>query len=354
MFKQVSVYNFKAIEKLENVPFGRITLIGGENNSGKTTVLEALFLYADHHNPVALNTILGWRDFAGKASPIEIWQPFFYDKDLSKVIKIEANASGKNLSPTDQLYIKYLTEYNASVQLPIIENGVTSIKSSFPALELVHTSDNTIDYQVHILSQDTIYNYLKEIDLSKEQPKIFYMGERLSLYHSNVEYHGVLDQADEQEKILPLLRLLEPRLLRLQLINNGVQDIIYADLGNKKKIAVNLLGDGFCRCLTMGLVIASKNVDVFLVDEAGGGIHHSFHDAFWEFMNCLSLEHNCQIIATTHSYEFIESFSRVCKKQNNDDVAYIRLDKDTNNTIRAYSFNSEDLTFTLSHELELR
>jgi len=59
MFKQVSVYNFKAIEKLENVPFGRITLIGGENNSGKTTVLEALFLYIDHHNPVVLNTILG-------------------------------------------------------------------------------------------------------------------------------------------------------------------------------------------------------------------------------------------------------------------------------------------------------
>jgi len=270
------------------------------------------------------------------------------------VIKIEVNVSGKNLSPTDQLYIKYLTEYNASVQLPIIENGVTSIKSSFPALELVHTSDNTIDYQVHILSQDTMYNYLKEIDLSKEQPKIFYMGERLTLYHSNVEYLGVLDKADEQEKILPLLRLLEPNLVRLQLINDGIKDVIYADFGNKKKTAVNLLGDGFCRCLTIALVIASKNADVFLVDEAGGGIHHSFHDFFWEFMDRLSLEYNCQIIATTHSYEFIESFSRICKKHNNDDVGYIRLDKDTENTVKAYLFTSEDLAFTLAHELEVR
>jgi AAA15 family ATPase/GTPase len=53
MFKTLSVHNFKALRKIENAAFSRVTLIGGRNEAGKTTLLEALFLYSDRRNPDA-------------------------------------------------------------------------------------------------------------------------------------------------------------------------------------------------------------------------------------------------------------------------------------------------------------
>jgi AAA15 family ATPase/GTPase len=45
MLEKVSISNFKVLKQLENVNFNKITLISGKNNAGKSTLLEALFLY---------------------------------------------------------------------------------------------------------------------------------------------------------------------------------------------------------------------------------------------------------------------------------------------------------------------
>jgi len=87
MIKTVSVYNFKAIEALENASFDRITLVGGKNNSGKTTLLEALFLSMDYKSPDVLNRLTSWREMTGKFLPKDIWRLFFYKQDMSRNIK---------------------------------------------------------------------------------------------------------------------------------------------------------------------------------------------------------------------------------------------------------------------------
>ena len=217
MINSVSIYNFKIIKNLENVPLKKITLIGGKNNIGKTTFLEALFFYLDCNTREVFDNLFSWRMFSGIWIPQKIWEKFFSDLELSNEIKISVNTD-KDVK--GQVNIKFLTDYETSVQIPVTdEKGITTLRKNFSSLEILHSSNETIDYQAHFLCHNTLYNYIKEIDQLHEQLSVFYMGERVNLHERNVEYLGILDKADEQQKILRLLKVFEPNLVRLQLIS---------------------------------------------------------------------------------------------------------------------------------------
>ena len=350
MINSVSIYNFKIIKNLENVPLDKITLIGGKNNIGKTTFLEALFFYLDCNTPEIFEKFFSWRQFSGIWSPQKTWEKFFSDLELSNEIRILVNT---DRDVKGQVKIKFLADYETPVQFPVTdEKGITTIRKNFPSLEILHSSNESVDYQAHFLCYNTLYNYIKEIDQLQGQ-SVFYMSERMSLFEKNAEYLGILDKADEQDQILPLLKVFEPNLVRLQLINESGNDLIYADLGNKNKIPVNMLGDGFCRCMTMALIIASKNADVFLVDEVGAGIHYSAQEALWDFLVRASELHNCQIIATTHRNDTIKAFNNVIDGKDTSNFSYIRLGKNKNE-IKPYAFSTDVLSYSLSSELEIR
>ena len=350
MINSVSIQNFKILEKLENVPLSKITLFGGKNNTGKTTILEALFLYFDFNTPEVFDKLFSWREFSGIWAPNEVGNKFFHDTDLTKEVIITTD-SGK--TENGQLKIGFLENYETPVQIADVEYGVTTFKKNFPAFEIVFTLNNSIDYLAHILCLKTNRNYLREINKLQGQPEIFYMGERMKLYVKNHEYLGVLDKTDEQEKILPLLRLFEPNLKCLQLINDSGNNVIYADFGNRKKIPVNMLGDGFCRCLTIALVLATKNAKIFLIDEVGSGIHYSMQEDIWIFLTKASELYDCQIIATTHSHDTIKAFNNIVDGGNESYFSYIRLEKGKD-SIKTHIFTPELLKYSLSSKLELR
>jgi AAA15 family ATPase/GTPase len=158
---------------------------------------------------------------------------------------------------------------------------------------------------------------------------------------------------DAQDKILPLLQRFEPKLKQFQLIKEGSLDVIYADFGNKQKIPVNFLGDGFCRCLTIALLLAADSINILLLDEVGTGIHHSMLNEFWDFLIEASNFHNCQIIATTHSYEMIQAFCEAVNEKDFNDASYIRLAK-KDDVVSAYSFTFDNLYYALSSKMEVR
>jgi len=355
MIKSVSIHNFKALQRLENVELGNITLVGGKNNAGKSSFLESLFLYLDRRNPDKFHRLLAFRGMAHSIlEPELLWKPLFYDFDLSKNICIDV----KNESEFGKLSIGYEKDFSPKI-ITIVNNGIVQSqpinKQQFPSLFVKHEHSDIIDLDTHLFVTDQGINYYTEKDISQKIKSAIYISPIQILDKFNPQMLGILDKNDEQEKILSILRMFEPKLKRLQLIKVGPNDIIYAVFEEKSKIPVNFLGTGFCRCLTLALVLATNEYGILFVDEIENGIHHSFLNDFWKFLIEAAKLYNNQIIATTHSNEMISSFLEITLEKQYQDIAYIRLGKDNNDAVSAYHFNSEELAFSiLKHEMEVR
>ena len=63
----LEIKNFRAFKHLKIEKLGRVNLIVGKNNIGKSSVLEALWLFARRGEPALIWDILGARNESGSA-----------------------------------------------------------------------------------------------------------------------------------------------------------------------------------------------------------------------------------------------------------------------------------------------
>jgi len=86
MFKSIKIKNLRAITELEIENLGQVNLIVGQNNCGKTTLLEALFFIIGRTNPqlpISANAFRGLQFLSN-----EYWDTFFNKMDTDSNIEI--------------------------------------------------------------------------------------------------------------------------------------------------------------------------------------------------------------------------------------------------------------------------
>lgn len=111
MIKSISISNFKGLENFKINELGQINLLGGKNNAGKSTILEAIFFYHDRLNPANVMRNYSWRGMNNVALRKEtFFLPLFYNYDINNeiVIDIEEEKSQHSI-----LKVKYLNDIHA-------------------------------------------------------------------------------------------------------------------------------------------------------------------------------------------------------------------------------------------------
>jgi len=102
MIRNLDISNFRCFKEFNIQGFERINLFGGKNNSGKTALLEALFLGS---TPTS-ETIMILRQIRGesgefmKAVPEKAWDNLFFDKKRAErkiVITLEYDDKTKKM-----------------------------------------------------------------------------------------------------------------------------------------------------------------------------------------------------------------------------------------------------------------
>ena len=94
MYRSFSIENFRLFDRLTVEPLARVNLIAGQNNSGKTALLEALWLHSAQNNPEPAQRISIWRGLPG-SEPGELFSDLFrgYQTDLP-IKLISTNGDG--------------------------------------------------------------------------------------------------------------------------------------------------------------------------------------------------------------------------------------------------------------------
>jgi AAA15 family ATPase/GTPase len=113
------------------------------------------------------------------------------------------------------------------------------------------------------------------------------------------------------------------------------------------------MGEGVAKLLSIILAIANAKDGIVLIDEFENGLHYSVMQKIWEGVGRAAREFNCQVIATTHSYECLEAAYNGLPSNMQKDFTYLRLDRIDSQT-KAKVFDYDMLKIAINANLEVR
>ena len=358
MISKLHIRGFKGFEDLELPRLSRVTLLGGRNNVGKTSVLEALFMFFDRLNPQMILRQFAWRGVSViSMEPESMWAPVFNNYDLNKPIIVSAVIN----SSEEKMTVKFNPNYILpAIPAGVAKSGVKGFQirtdqkpAPSYALDIIYDNKDMKNQMAHLLmGPEGIGMQIDNVKI-KSRRSVF-IGARVPVNPSeDAERFGQLDIMGKQDRILDFLRLMEPNLKSLSSIPMGDTSLIHGDVGLARKIPVSYMGDGVSRLLTIILAIATSRNGIVVIDECENGIHYSVMPKIWEGIARAAREFDCQVIGTTHSYECLEAACNGITEDLAGDFSYIRIDRTDSKTM-AKCFDHGMLRVAIDTNMEVR
>lgn len=352
MIKNLYIENFRGFESFKMEDLGRITLISGKNNIGKSTLLEALFLMMDHTSNDSFMKINGFR--GSSISGIQtLWEPLFYALDTDRQITIKMNDSDSTLCLVYKKDQDYIPAEGKGVPDEILAQFRTATKNAY---SLFFAFDKNDYHEEGHFSMNGISS-MRQISTSLAGNEIMtlkptqYINSTFARMTDNVlDGIGKLELKGEKDLIIRILRELDPSVDDiLTLAINGLTQLYLRKEG--RLIPLQYAGDGIMKLLNICLAIIERKDGLLLIDEVETGLHYSMYKKLWSIIDKLSENSRCQIVATTHSYELISAVKDGIERPS--DFSYFRIGQ-RKNGISSFRYSYEMLSDALLSEMEVR
>ncbi|MHC5057218.1 MAG: AAA family ATPase [Planctomycetota bacterium] len=359
MFRRFRAQGFRNLEDLELDDLARVNLIAGGNGTGKTALLEALFLHCAQ-NP---SLVLKLRAFRGYGDTVALsltkredtpWQSLFARFDETHGIELESRDGKQERRIQRICAVSDLDELRA---IPGLQKGLpTEFSDSsvpFPrVLKLEQEKQNHIDSTYLIADAESV-RMDPAVPRPAPFPAHFLRTRRPVVLRELAQRFGKLEKAGEQEKLVRMLKVIEPRLLRVATVVVGEDAILHGDIGLGYLVPLLEMGDGVSRLAEVALTIREAAGGVVLVDEVENGIHHSALENVWRALRQAAREQDVQLFATTHSFECITAAHRAFSEGDDYDLKLIRLERVKEKT-RAVAYDQEMLEAAMETDMEVR
>ncbi len=367
MLRSLTLKNFRCFQNLTLEPLERVNLIAGKNNVGKTSLLEAIFMFINPSNPESLfqvNRLRGISRGGIKFEDIEEIKGFFFNQDIEKVIEIsdlEANNLQRVLkiflleSEEEQIDDLSLLNYHntsAKVDESLTTESLTTEVRPYSRLEWEYQDPN--EKQPLRISLRADGSKLLGTRYRREKfPLGIYLTTTTSSPIEDAERFSHLERIGRQNEVLETLQLLEPRLRRLSLLIIKREPIINGDIGMRELVPLPLMGEGMRRLLSIILAIANAKGGTILIDEIENGLHYSVLTDVWRAIADAARRADVQIFATTHSRECIIAAHEAFENSEKYDFRYHRLER-VKDKIQAFTYDKEALETSEEFDWEIR
>lgn len=385
MLDSLLIKNFRSLEHLEVRKLGRVNLIVGKNNSGKSTVLEALRIYAGNAQRPLLEAIAREHNERYKVEEqvsldddtMLPFQDFFTGRSFS-IDGTKAIEVGEIGNPSSLLVIKYALLEQIEVEVDDEEEGAVS-----RIRRRLLTPAEAIDSEAELQPVFSVKKGDRNRPLMKLTGSIVTSRMMFDSLHAKpcsvipTDFISMDELADEwdaivltdQEEIVKrALRIISPDFESLVFVrDDGATDYARSRRmrtamvklkGMARPVPLNSLGDGMLRVLQLSLKLFGAKGGFFLIDEFENGLHYSIQEKVWELLFEMAERYKIQIFATTHSWDCIESFTKVAVSRTETDGVLFRLGRSVRTSdhgkIIATVFDEEALKNITQTDMEVR
>ncbi len=348
MFSKVAIASYKVLDNLVLPHLRRVNLISGDNNAGKTTLLEALFLLLGDGNPaltLKLNTFRGLTKVQGEPREAAdwVWKHLFSRADVRQEARIEGQWGGNG-----KRALAISTRPMRDVSVDIEHGGEargTELVFRFTA------KGKKTERALRI--GGTEFAKVVGDGGSAEIPGFFLPSRWEATHEEDAVCYGKLQVAGAEYDLLRALRTVEPRLKAVASVAGPGGTLLYGDVGSSGMMPLARMGGGLARLSSILLRIASAQRGVVLIDEIENGFYHGRLDTVWEAIVEAAVIFDAQLFATSHSLECIRAAYQASKGRKQPVLQFHRLER-TNGSIHCVSYEDDELLTALKRELEVR
>lgn len=298
----LTIKRFRGIKDLELTELGDINILLGDNNSGKTSILEAIGIL---ENPVELGSIIriGRKReiFNNQSSPYTVFINMLNND--SKTIDISGNIK-------NQMFKLSIEGKNA---LLINEESFSQEVEGFSGkIEFEYGKSKSINQSIIIFQTDSD----------------FIMGEKLEIipiqYITPIE-HMLKNSPNEiikkgkKKDLIELLNIFDKDIIGIEMVEENRKTVPFIEHEKLGIMTLSTYGDGLKKVLLLGSSIINAENGVLLIDEVETAIHiDAFIDVFKWFIKALK-RYNVQVFMTTHSIEVVDAILTSQKDLDNTD-----------------------------------
>lgn len=356
-FKNLEIKNFRGIKHLTIDDFSRVNVFLGQNNSGKSSILEAIHMLTGMANPETpqnLNRIRSRNYYT-------IFKDVFYlfhNMDIKTPPEIYA----QQVDGDDRWFRLNLAYVFDEQSLSFQANGMNG---TLPMSE-TKTFMNTLEMQFGVRTQGEMKTYQSSLTVrpdgivSNKKINENYLEKYQTIYLT-ADLWGInlattlseLYKRKQKDVVLKRLVYFDNRITDVDIL----QDDIYVDFENMvEKLPLRMTGDGLRRYLNIVAASANPMNNIILIDEIDNGLHYSAYKKLWEAIFALATDTNKQVFVTTHSKETLYHLNEMLEEhaEYQDALRLYTIANTPKNGHQAYKYTYEGLSGACENDVELR
>ncbi len=360
LLDSLEIKGYRCFEHLTIEKLGRVNLIVGKNNVGKTALLEALWIYANHDDSEILHKIIFDRNEITNEKTRSYESLREYNFALKNLFTNRPTIPNKDHDRKDSLH--FLVS-NGGLTLAMFED------------EILHRDEDEINrtpFQESVFnsmgSQTTFVRYFYDSSNGMFQTTYYPRIERniknvfikaVGLRNADlIEFWDIVTLTPLEDEVIKALHLLLPELNRISFIGypKGAKNrvpVVQVKNG-KEPLPLKSYGEGMTRLLGLSLALVQCQNGMLLIDEIESGLHYSALLDVWKLIFKTAKDLNVQVFATTHSKDCYEAFSQIANENDEkDDGMLIRLERQGEKIV-AKTISEERLAQAVNHDVEVR
>ncbi|MCA9031052.1 MAG: AAA family ATPase [Planctomycetaceae bacterium] len=360
MFSKLEIVGYRGFEKFSIPKLGRINLLVGRNNCGKTSILEAVQL------PLSIGRLEVMAEIAmrrgetlnspqSRVSANHFFHGHEIRGDRNICVSLDEAHIRMELDPLEVNRQRTLFGRDDEAMIPIWGlhcswNDIDETEYILPILD-----DGDIDVRKYIRS------HLNASPKNTEAfPVAFLPTSGLSVRDMTQMFDSiVLTPAEDYVNLA--LQTIDPRVRRVASLgkrsshasdSRGGFVVKLEDV--QDRVPIGSLGDGIWRIFGLAVSMSSLSSGVLLIDEIDTGLHYTTMEKMWRLIDETSKRLNVQVFATTHSRDCYESLASICRDDVMEDGSEIMVHRIEQGRETAVTFFEGEIISASLHDTEVR
>lgn len=358
MFRNIRIESYRGLHDIELTDLGQVNVLVGENNSGKTSVLEAIQLFADNNVLTNMISVARKRETPlnpGGRNRLQPFDAFLYsfpmmDEKVKEVyLQADSDIYGncrvgvRGEIYRDTFYKVEMTQaemrrYGAYCD----ENGDIRVMHGEYLFDKGNLETGEFNFRETQLRPEKYDNIQSRQFPMQRQGSIMYISP-MDIYTDKVLsaslYRGML--VEEKQRLLDLMRLFDDRIIGIETAMLHGKPATMIEMEGIGLAPIAVFGDGLKKILTLASAVVKMRNGIILIDEFETGIHKRALVQVAEWMFSATKRYGVQVFLTTHSSDAIAALvetQKICE----DTLRAYRLEHYRNN-IYVKKFTGNDL-----------